>query len=42
MEGLAALTVELWLEEKLWALHTNARRDGDHTLVGHGVVLVVL
>jgi hypothetical protein len=42
MERLAALTVKLWLKEKLGALHTNASRDGDHTLVGHGVVLVVL
>ncbi len=42
MERLAALTVELWLEEKLGSLHANAGRDSDHTLVGHGVVLVVL
>jgi hypothetical protein len=48
VKWLAALTVELWLEEKLWlkeklrALHADASRDSDHTLVGHGVVLVVL
>jgi hypothetical protein len=42
VKWLATLTVELWLEEKLGALHADASRDSDHTLVGHGVVLVVL
>jgi hypothetical protein len=42
MEGLAALTVEFGFEKKLGALHANASWDSDNTLVGHGVVLVVL
>jgi len=42
VEGLARLTVELWLEEELWALNTHGGGNGDHTSVGEGELHVLL
>jgi len=42
VERLAALTVKLWLEEKLWALHADRGWDGDNTLIREGELHVLL
>jgi len=41
VEGLAGLTVEGWLEEQLWALHSNLSWDGDNTLVWESVLHIL-
>jgi len=41
-EGLAGLAVKVGLEEELGGLHADGGGDGDNTLVGKGVGLVLL